>query len=99
MATINVKLDFLYLVGVIQHTSSIEKTLKNALNCLNPGGELVVSFYLWTPATIILEPIRQIMKRIPKKLAWFFSFFPSSHLYVKESWSRVRLYECSTYSL
>ena len=75
MATINVKLDFLYLVGVIQHTSSIEKTLKNALNCLNPGGELVVSFYLWTPATIILEPIRQIMKRVPKKLAWFFSFF------------------------
>ena len=38
MATINVKVDFLYLIGVIQHTISIEETLKNALNCLNPGG-------------------------------------------------------------
>mgnify|MGYP001220396138 FL=1 len=75
MATVNVKVDFLYLVGVIQHTSSIEKTLKNALSCLNIGGELVVSFYLWTPATILLEPVRQIMKRLPRKIAWFFSYF------------------------
>ena len=75
MATVKVKVDFLYLIGVIQHTSSIEETLKNALNCLKPGGELVVSFYLWTPTTIVLEPIRQIMKRLPRKLAWFFSYF------------------------
>jgi len=74
MATVNIKVDFLYLVGVIQHTASIENTLKNALNCLNPCGEIVVSFYLWTPATIFLEPIRQIMKRLPRKLAWVFSY-------------------------
>ena len=61
MATVNIKVDFLYLVGVIQHTASIEDTLKNALNCLNPCGEIVVSFYLWTPATIFLEPIRLLV--------------------------------------
>jgi len=74
MASINIKVDFLYLIGVIQHTSSIEKTLKNALRCLKQGGEMVVSFYLWTPATIILEPIRQIMKRLPRKIVWYFSY-------------------------
>ena len=75
MATVNVKADFIYLVGVIQHTASIEDTLKNALNCLKPCGEIVISFYLWTPATICLEPIRKIMKRLPRKLAWTFSYF------------------------
>ena len=74
MATVNIKVDFLYLVGVIQHTESIENTLQNALNCLNPYGEIVVSFYLWTPATVCLEPIRQIMKRLPRKLAWLLSY-------------------------
>ena len=74
MASVNIKVDFLYLIGVIQHTSSIEKTLKNALRCLKQGGEMVVSFYLWTPTTIILEPIRQIMKRLPRKIVWYFSY-------------------------
>ncbi len=74
MASINIKVDFLYLIGVIQHTSSIEKTLKNALRCLKQGGEMVVSFYLWTPTTIILEPIRQLMKRLPRKIVWYFSY-------------------------
>ena len=34
----------------------------------------MVVFYLWTPATIVLEPIRQIMKRLPRKLVWCFSY-------------------------
>ena len=32
MASINIKVDFLYLIGVIQHTSSIEATLKMLLD-------------------------------------------------------------------
>ena len=74
MATVDVKVDFLYLVGVIQHTSSIEATLQNALKCLKSGGELVVSFYLWTPTTLFLEPLRQVMKRFPRKIAWALSY-------------------------
>lgn len=70
MAQVSVKADFIYLVGVIQHTASLEATLRNAWDCLNEDGELVVSFYLWTPSTVVLEPIRQVMKRLPRKLAW-----------------------------
>ena len=85
MATVDVKVDFLYLVGVIQHTASIENTLKNALKCLNPYGEIVISFYLWTPATICLEPIRQIMKRLPKKIAWILSYVLAPIYLVRKS--------------
>ena len=72
---VNLKADFIYLVGVIQHTADIRATMENAWQCLNENGDLGVSFYMWTPATIGMEPIRFVMKRLPHPIAWFFSFF------------------------
>jgi 2-polyprenyl-3-methyl-5-hydroxy-6-metoxy-1,4-benzoquinol methylase len=70
MASVKIDADFIYLTGVIQHTADMEATLRNAWNCLKPNGELVVSFYMWTPTTICLEPIRQVVRRLPHSLAW-----------------------------
>jgi 2-polyprenyl-3-methyl-5-hydroxy-6-metoxy-1,4-benzoquinol methylase len=75
MSRVDLKADFIYLIGVIQHTADIKATLRNAWNCLNEDGEIGVSFYMWTPATIGMEPIRFVMKRLPHRLAWFFSYF------------------------
>lgn len=73
MATVKVAADFIYLVGVIQHTADMQATLRNAWACLNDGGEVVVSFYMWTAATVCLEPVRQVMRRLPKPVAWAFA--------------------------
>lgn len=75
MASVTVKADFIYLTGVIQHTESMEQTLRNAWSCLNEGGELAVSFYMWTPVTVCLEPIRQVVRRLPHSLAWVAAHF------------------------
>lgn len=44
--------------------------LKRAVGNLKEKGELIVSFYLITPATMAVEPIRCITKRLPKKVLW-----------------------------
>lgn len=70
-AQVKFRADFIYMVGAIQHVSNPEETLRNIIGCLNDKGELVVSFYLVTPATMILEPVRSITKRLPKKFLWW----------------------------
>jgi ubiquinone/menaquinone biosynthesis C-methylase UbiE len=67
------KADFIYMVGAIQHVSDPDIVLKNIIENLNDKGELVVSFYLKTPATIATIPIRAITKRLPKKVLWWIS--------------------------
>ena len=67
------KADFIYMVGAIQHVSDPEKVLKNIVGNLRDKGELVVSFYLKTPATLATIPIRAITKRLPKKVLWWIS--------------------------
>ena len=62
--------DFIYLVGAIQHTADPLKILKRLVDNLNDGGELLVTFYMVTPATMILEPVRQVLKRLPKEVLW-----------------------------
>jgi ubiquinone/menaquinone biosynthesis C-methylase UbiE len=62
--------DFIYMLGAIQHVSKPEATLHNIIGCLYDKGELVVSFYLKTPATLMLEPLRAITKRLPKRFLW-----------------------------
>ena len=69
---------FIYKVGAIQHVSDPEATLKNIIECPRDGGELIMSFYLITPATVALEPIRFISKRLPKKILWGYQFIASS---------------------
>ncbi|WP_301101368.1 class I SAM-dependent methyltransferase [Propionivibrio sp.] len=65
--------DFIYLLGAIQHVEDPLNVLKRVINNLNDRGELVVSFYMVTPATMALEPIRSITKRLPKSLLWALS--------------------------
>lgn len=74
-AEVKFQADFIYMLGAIQHVSNPEATLRNIVGCLNEKGELVVSFYLVTPATMILEPIRAVSKRLPKRLLWWIAPF------------------------
>ena len=99
MATINVKLDFLYLVGVIQHTSSIEQTLKKCFKLSKPWWR-IGSFILFVDTSNDnIRTYKTNYEKGTKEISLVFLILSSSHLYVKESWSRVRLYECCTYSL
>ena len=72
-ATVEFQADFIYLIGAIQHTADPEGVLKRMVANLNDRGELVVSFYMVTPATMALEPIRWVTKRLPKKVLWWLS--------------------------
>lgn len=69
-AEVQFKADFIFLLGMIQHTKDPAKTFKNIYSCLNDEGELVVSFYMYTPATVALEPLRTVLKHFPKSLLW-----------------------------
>lgn len=74
-AEVKFKADFIYMVGCIQHTADPQKTFNRAWENLNDNGEILVSFYMVTPATIAFEPIRAITRRLPKKMLWHLSFF------------------------
>jgi ubiquinone/menaquinone biosynthesis C-methylase UbiE len=65
--------DFIYLCEAIQHTANPELVLKNIYGNLRDNGELVVTFYMKTPATIAIEPIRLITKNLPRQLLWWIS--------------------------
>src|SRR5690606_39021217 len=54
----------------IQHVANPEAVLKNVIGNLTDRGELVVSFYLVTPATVLLEPIRMVTRHLPARLLW-----------------------------
>jgi 2-polyprenyl-3-methyl-5-hydroxy-6-metoxy-1,4-benzoquinol methylase len=77
--------DFIYLTGVIQHTADPQKTLRRCVENLNDGGELVVSFYMVTPATMALEPIRFVTRRLPKRVLWAISPLLAPIFYAKRS--------------
>lgn len=72
-AEVRFQADFIYMVGAIQHVANPEAVLRNIVGCLADQGELVVSFYMVTPATMILEPLRSVTKHLPKKLLWWIS--------------------------
>jgi ubiquinone/menaquinone biosynthesis C-methylase UbiE len=65
--------DFIYLYEAIQHTANPEQVLKNIYGNLCDDGELVVTFYCRTFATMAIEPIRFITKRLPRQLLWWIS--------------------------
>lgn len=67
------KADFIYMIGFIQHTKNPENVLKRQVDNLNDGGELIVSFYMKTPATMALEPICKVTRLLPKKVLWAIS--------------------------
>lgn len=72
-ALVSFEADFIYMVGAIQHVADPGAVLRNIVGCLADRGELVVSFYMVTPATMALEPVRWITKRLPKRLLWWLS--------------------------
>lgn len=72
-AEVSFTADFLYLTGVIQHTANPIQTLGRCIDNLTDGGEMVVSFYMRTPATMALEPIRTMTRRLPKRILWAIS--------------------------
>jgi len=70
IAEVQFKADIIHCSGVIQHTADPLATLKNLINNLNDSGELMISFYLKTLTTQILEPLRFVLSRLPKELLW-----------------------------
>lgn len=72
-AEVSFTADFLYLTGVIQHTADPMRTLCRCIDNLTDGGEMVVSFYMRTPATMVLAPIRAILRRLPMRMLWAIS--------------------------
>lgn len=72
-AHVEFKADFIYMIGAIQHTADPESVLRRVVGNLKDKGELVVSFYMITPATMAVQPIRWVTKRLPKKVLWSLS--------------------------
>ena len=70
MATVKFKADVIHAAGVIQHTRDPLATLSNLIDNLTDGGELFISFYLRTFATQMLEPLRFVLSRLPKRVLW-----------------------------
>ena len=67
----NKSLDFVYCIGVLQHTKSPEKIVAELLRCLKPGGEISLTFYensSWHVRFYSKYLIRPFTKRIPNKL-------------------------------
>lgn len=62
--------DVILCIEVIQHTQDPAKTIRNIIDNLAVDGELFITFYMKTPATMTLEPLRSVLKRLPKKILW-----------------------------
>jgi ubiquinone/menaquinone biosynthesis C-methylase UbiE len=62
--------DFIYLVCAIQHASDPLRILKRMFGKLKGHGECLVTFYIVTLATMMLEPIRQVLKRLAREVLW-----------------------------
>ena len=63
-------LDFVYCIGVLQHTKEPRKILVELLRCLKPGGEITLTFYensSWHVKFYAKYLIRPLTKRIPNR--------------------------------
>lgn len=61
-------MDFIYCIGVLQHTSAPETIVKELFRCLKIGGEITLTFYensSWHVKLYSKYLIRPITKRIP----------------------------------
>ena len=64
-------LDFIYCIGVLQHTKQPGKILAELIRCLKPGGEMTLTFYensSWHVRFYSKYLIRPLTKRIPSKI-------------------------------
>ena len=63
--------DFIYCIGVLQHTSEPARIVKELLRCLKIGGEITLTFYensSWHVLWYSKYLVRPLTKRIPKAL-------------------------------
>jgi SAM-dependent methyltransferase len=64
-------IDYIYCIGVLQHTKNPETIVKELVRCLKFGGELTLTFYedsSWHVKLYSKYLVRPITKRIPPKL-------------------------------
>lgn len=64
-------LDFVYCIGVLQHTKQPGKIVAELLRCLKPGGEITLTFYensSWHVRLYSKYLIRPLTKRIPDRV-------------------------------
>jgi SAM-dependent methyltransferase len=64
-------IDYIYCIGVLQHTKNPEAIVKELVRCLKFGGELTLTFYedsSWHVKLYSKYLIRPITKRIPPEL-------------------------------
>jgi SAM-dependent methyltransferase len=67
----NSSIDFIYCIGVLQHTSNPEQIIQELLRCLKPGGELALTFYensSWHVKFYSKYLVRPLTKRLPANL-------------------------------
>jgi 2-polyprenyl-3-methyl-5-hydroxy-6-metoxy-1,4-benzoquinol methylase/uncharacterized protein YbaR (Trm112 family) len=67
----NESLDFVYCIGVLQHTKEPGKIVAELLRCLKPGGEITLTFYensSWHVRLYSKYLIRPLTKRIPDRV-------------------------------
>ncbi len=67
----NSSIDFIYCIGVLQHTSNPEQIIQELLRCLKPGGELTLTFYensSWHVKFYSKYLVRPLTKRLPANL-------------------------------
>ena len=63
--------DFIYCIGVLQHTSEPARIVKELLRCLKVGGEMTLTFYensSWHVLCYSKYVVRPLTKRLPKAL-------------------------------
>ena len=63
--------DFIYCIGVLQHTSEPARIVKELLRCLKVGGEITLTFYensSWHVLWYSKYLVRPLTKRLPKGL-------------------------------
>ena len=63
--------DFIYCIGVLQHTSEPARIVKELLRCLKAGGEITLTFYensSWHVLWYSKYVVRPLTKRLPKAL-------------------------------
>ncbi len=66
----NQSLDFVYCIGVLQHTKNPERIVAELLRCLKPGGEITLTFYensSWHVKFYAKYLIRPLTKRLPNR--------------------------------
>ena len=63
--------DFIYCIGVLQHTSEPARIVKELLRCLKVGGEITLTFYensSWHVLWYSKYVVRPLTKRLPKAI-------------------------------